>query len=151
MIIGFKTQTLSLVIFPIIIFGCATIDKARNYYPELEVSIPNLRSTVDYLTRLEPSRNYLNAEALNSVVSYLEKRFSVYGLRSEIQTFEAHGREYSNLIATLNADRPIRIIVGAHYDVCDDQPGADDNASGVAVLLEVARLMNSCSTVRLSF
>jgi len=125
------------------LLGCATIDKAGNYYPELEVSIPNLRSTVDYLTRLEPNRNYLNTEALNSVVSYLEKRFSAFGVGSEIQKFKVDGREYSNLIATLNAVRPTRIIVGAHYDVCGDQPGADDNASGVAVLLEVARLMNS--------
>jgi len=152
----FKTKTLSLVVFSIIIFGCATIGKAGNYYSELEVSIPNLRSTIDYLTKLEPNRKYLNPEALNSVVSYLENRFSAYGLRSEIQTFKVDGREYSNLIATLNADKPTRIIVGAHYDVCglhdpsshpDDccgnQPGADDNASGVAVLLEVARLMNS--------
>ena len=136
-------QTLPLVIFSIIIFGCATIDKAGNQYGELEVSIPNLRSTVNDLTRLGPNRNYLDTEALNSVVSYLGKRFSAYGLRSEVQTFKVDGREYSNLIATLNADGPTRIIVGAHYDVYDDQPGADDNASGVAALLEVARLMNS--------
>ena len=139
----FKTKTLSLVVFSIIIFGCTTIGNAGNRYSELEVSIPNLRSTIDYLTKLEPSRNHLNTEALNSTVSYLEKRFSDYGLMSEKQPFKVDGREYSNLIATLNADRPIRIIVGAHYDVCGDQPGADDNASGVAVLLEVARLMNS--------
>ena len=36
------------------------------------------------------------------------------------------------------------MVVGAHYDVCGNQPGADDNASGVAGLLELARMLSDC-------
>jgi Zn-dependent M28 family amino/carboxypeptidase len=51
------------------------------------------------------------------------------------------GNEYTNVIASYNSAKVKRLIVGAHYDVCGDQPGADDNASAVAGLLECARLV----------
>ena len=46
-----------------------------------------------------------------------------------------------NIICSINTDKKERIVIGAHYDVCGDQDGADDNASGVAGLLELARLL----------
>ena len=46
-----------------------------------------------------------------------------------------------NIIASFGPEKGSRVIVGAHYDVCGDQPGADDNASGIAGLLEIARLL----------
>ena len=62
---------------------------------------------------------------------------------SQRQTYRAGGHEVSNLIAELpgsgRADEIV--VVGAHYDTVPTTPGADDNASAVAVLLEVARLM----------
>ena len=57
------------------------------------------------------------------------------------QPFEVQGNEYKNIIATYNPDKKRRLIVGAHYDVCGDQPGADDNGSAVAGLLESARMV----------
>jgi len=45
------------------------------------------------------------------------------------------------VIASLGPDTPERIVVGAHYDASGDSPGADDDASGVAALLELARLL----------
>ncbi len=57
--------------------------------------------------------------------------------------FTLKGREYSNIIATgepLNS-RKDWLLVGAHYDAVVDSPGADDNASGVAVMIEVARML----------
>ena len=49
---------------------------------------------------------------------------------------------YRNIIASFGPPEAARIIIGAHYDVCGDQPGADDNASAVAGLLETARLLH---------
>ena len=54
----------------------------------------------------------------------------------------ADGRRYRNIIASFGPPDAERLIVGAHYDVCGDQPGADDNASAVAGLLETARLLH---------
>jgi len=48
---------------------------------------------------------------------------------------------YKNILASYQPEKSRRLIVGAHYDVCGNQPGADDNASAVAGLLETARLI----------
>ena len=50
------------------------------------------------------------------------------------------GVEFKNVICVIGKDRPKTIVVGAHYDVCEDQEGADDNASGVVGLLELVKL-----------
>jgi hypothetical protein len=65
------------------------------------------------------------------------------GLRVERQEFSFRGRRYQNVLGTTAArtpDRP-RILVGAHFDTVSGSPGADDNASGVAAMLETARLL----------
>jgi hypothetical protein len=54
-----------------------------------------------------------------------------------------NGNTYKNIIASFGPENGKRIIVGAHYDVCGNQDGADDNASGVAGILELARLLKT--------
>jgi Zn-dependent M28 family amino/carboxypeptidase len=51
------------------------------------------------------------------------------------------GNVYKNVLCSFGTENVKRIIVGAHYDVCGDQEGADDNASGVVGLLELARML----------
>lgn len=57
------------------------------------------------------------------------------------QEFLVGGSSFFNVVATFKGEVEEQIIVGAHYDACGEQPGADDNASGVAGLLELARLL----------
>jgi hypothetical protein len=57
------------------------------------------------------------------------------------QPFEAVGARYTNVVAALGPETPDVVVVGAHYDVAGEMPGADDNASGVAGLLELADLL----------
>ena len=57
------------------------------------------------------------------------------------QTYLINGNPYQNIIALFPSTNPARIVVGAHYDACADTPGADDNASGIAGILELARLI----------
>lgn len=59
----------------------------------------------------------------------------------DFQTFRADNREYVNVRCVIPGREEGRIIIGAHYDACGDTPGADDNASGVAGLIETARLL----------
>ncbi|MBI3134582.1 MAG: M28 family peptidase [Bacteroidetes bacterium] len=101
----------------------------------------NLYRHVDFLTSIRPWRNYRNPESLKQVCDYLRAEFSAYGYTSEDQKWIAETREYTNVIASYNTHKSKRLIVGAHYDVCGNQPGADDNASAVAGLLESARLV----------
>lgn len=50
-------------------------------------------------------------------------------------------QEFRNLSVSFGPEQGERFVIGAHYDVFGNQPGADDNASGVAALLELTRLM----------
>lgn len=88
----------------------------------------------------EKSRNYLNTETLDTVATYIKSVFEEHCDVAEYQEFMVNDRNYKNVIGTAGINNKKRIIVGAHYDVCGDQQGADDNASGVVALLELARL-----------
>jgi Zn-dependent M28 family amino/carboxypeptidase len=74
---------------------------------------------------------------------HIARELSTLGLEVELRPFSFRGRAYHNVVAVLpgrDARRP-HLLVGAHFDSTADTPGADDNASGVAALLECARLM----------
>jgi aminopeptidase YwaD len=80
---------------------------------------------------------------LLAVETFIEKEFGSYGLALESDYFSYRGKNFRNIIARLGAQRaaPL-IVVGAHFDSVEGTPGADDNASGVAVLLEAARYLS---------
>lgn len=100
---------------------------------------------VKALTAIEPARHYLNMDSLNKAAIYIYNEFEALGFDPQYQYFIVDGREYKNVIGVYNKDKQERVVAGAHYDVCGDQPGADDNASGVAGILETARLLKEHS------
>ena len=99
-----------------------------------------LYKDVEFFTQLKPSRNFANLESLAKCVDYIESVMASAGGESSRQNWNVGNNEYSNVIVSYNPEKEKRLIVGAHYDVCGDQPGADDNASAVAGLLECIRL-----------
>ncbi|HEY4651942.1 MAG TPA: M28 family peptidase [Pontibacter sp.] len=108
-----------------------------------ETDTLKLRQHVTTITGTSQARNHLNPDALNQVAAYIAREFGKLKGQVQEQVYTVAGSEYRNVIfSTGPADAP-RLVIGAHYDVCQDQPGADDNASGVAGLLELARLLNS--------
>lgn len=100
-----------------------------------------LYKDVEFLTSLTPARNHRNLETLEKSYTYIEAELQKAGAPTERQTWTAGGEEYVNILASYNTDKTRRLVVGAHYDVDGDQPGADDNASAVAGLLETARMV----------
>ncbi len=79
---------------------------------------------------------------LAAVENYIEKEFRSYGLAVENDNFSYRGRRFRNIIGRAGSNpRSPLIIVGAHFDSVTGTPGADDNASGVAVMLEAARTL----------
>jgi Zn-dependent M28 family amino/carboxypeptidase len=101
-----------------------------------------LRDHVQWLTHTSTARSYNNPRVLDSVANQIHTIFALYSDSVRMQEFRVKGKTYQNVIASFGTQFGERIIVGAHYDVCGDQPGADDNASGVAGLLELARLLS---------
>ncbi|HEX8327326.1 MAG TPA: M28 family peptidase [Hymenobacter sp.] len=101
-----------------------------------------LHADVTFLTNLQPARNCHNLQSLNKAADYIKGCFEKLSGTVSEQAFTADGRRYRNIIASFGPPEAERIVVGAHYDVCGDQPGADDNASAVAGLIETARLLH---------
>lgn len=81
-------------------------------------------------------------ESLRGTADYLRQQFTSLGLSTVSHEFSAWGRIYENVIATTPHDRDSSaapLILAAHYDTVIGSPGADDNASALAVLLDIAR------------
>jgi Zn-dependent M28 family amino/carboxypeptidase len=102
----------------------------------------NLSTHLEYLSVHLGERGIYRPENLKAAEDYVFKTFARHGYQPRRQTFIYQGSEVSNVIAgEQNPDG--YYILGAHFDTVAGTPGADDNASGVAVLLEVARLARS--------
>jgi hypothetical protein len=109
-------------------------------FPEM----PNrLKAHVLGLTSTSAPRNYQNIQALEEASVYIEKELDSIGYKHRQQSFMSNKKTYHNIIAFYGDTTKPRIVIGAHYDVCDEQMGADDNASGVAGLIELARRFKS--------
>ena len=79
---------------------------------------------------------------LTAVEGFIEKELETYGLIVESDYFSYRGRNFRNIVGRLSPHRARSLVIlGAHFDSVQGTPGADDNASGVAVLLEAARLL----------
>lgn len=100
-----------------------------------------IKSHLTAITKTEKFRTHRNVDQLNKTADYIKTVFSKYADSVLIQEYSVGGTVYKNVICSFGTENKKRIIVGAHYDVCDDQEGADDNASGVVGLLELSRLL----------
>ncbi len=102
------------------------------------------RIEVDLLkiTQTPKSRNYQNIKSLNTVADYIKSELIKACDSVIFQPYKVNGAIYKNVIGSIGMEHKKRIIIGAHYDVCGNQQGADDNASGVVGLLELARLLS---------
>lgn len=83
-------------------------------------------------------RDVGHPENLDRVAAYIGKAFAKAGGRVAEQPYRVGRSEYRNVIARFGPDAKERIVVGAHYDTAGPYPGADDNGSGVAGLIELA-------------
>jgi len=103
----------------------------------------NLKRHVRVLSGEIGERNFGKHKNLERAADYIRQEFINFGYAPEEQIYHLEGKPYRNIIAAKKGRvSPEReIIVCAHYDSVTGSPGADDNASGVAGLLELARLL----------
>jgi Zn-dependent M28 family amino/carboxypeptidase len=102
-----------------------------------------LRAHVVALAAGIGERNVLRPAALAAAAGYVREAWTAQGYDVRPQIYRVDGIDCANLeIEIAGVDRAAAIVlVGAHYDTVPGSPGADDNASGVAALLEVGRLL----------
>jgi len=108
----------------------------------VEVDARRLEKHVRVMAERFAPRDYTHVKNLDSVASYIRREFEQTGGRVSEQAFEVEGNTYRNVILQLGAETEERIVVGAHYDAAREYPGADDNASGTAGLIELAHLLD---------
>ena len=110
---------------------------------------PNrLHQHVLFLTQDVFPRDAAHPENLNRAAQHIHTLFSLTSPRVREQVYTADGIDYRNVIARYGPEEGPMLVVGAHYDAYGEYPGADDNASGAVVLLEIARLLDQASVKR---
>lgn len=100
-----------------------------------------LRRDVEHLAGEIGERNLTRYEGLRAAAAFLEASLASAGYAVGRQTYDVDGKACHNLeVERAGRDRPQDIvIIGAHYDSVEGSPGANDNASGVAGVLALAR------------
>lgn len=90
-------------------------------------------------------RHIWRVDALARAAAYITDTLKSCGYATASQGYEVHGQHVENVEAVLaGSSAPARVvIVGAHYDTVLGCPGANDNATGVAAMLELARRFSS--------
>jgi aminopeptidase YwaD len=110
---------------------------------ERMISTENLKGHVEKINfERSPDDGY---PGLEQAAQYIEKEFVKVGLDVKEDHFQWQGKFYRNIVADKTGRTfPNRVLIlGAHYDTVSGSPGADDNASAVSVLLEVARAIQA--------
>jgi Zn-dependent M28 family amino/carboxypeptidase len=102
-----------------------------------------LRLHVDRLAGLIGSRTLKRPKTIQATIGYINGQWNEMGHTTRDETYDALGDEATNIIVEKQGTKRTDeiVLLGAHYDTVATTPGADDNASAVAVLLEVSRLL----------
>src|SRR5262249_10739140 len=114
----------------------------RGESPETPVvDAARLRAHVEEISGELSPRSFDRPDNLDRAADYIRAELQRSSARVMDQAFVFEGYSYRNVIASFGPAEGERIVVGAHYDAFGSFPGADDNASGVAALLELSRLL----------
>ncbi|MCX6878094.1 MAG: M28 family peptidase [Verrucomicrobia bacterium] len=112
----------------------------QNHASTVRVSAERLKDHVSTLSQTFHPRDWEHPGNLEKCADYITTHFTKAGATVESQVFAVQGKRYRNVIGRFGAGQGGKVVVGAHYDSYSETPGADDNASGIAALIELAYL-----------
>ncbi len=115
------------------------ISKAAPLSPDEVTLREELRADVQKLAGEIGERNMRHYPQLNAAADFIENSFSRAGLHPRRDSYDLHGQACHNIEAEIPGTHPEIILIGAHYDSVFGSPGANDNGSGVAATLALAR------------
>jgi hypothetical protein len=122
------------------------ISEKRTLSADEMVLREELRNDVQKLAGEIGERNISHYAELSTAADFIEESFSHAGLRPRRDSYEIGGQGCSNIEAEIRGKRPEIILIGAHYDSVRGSPGANDNGSGVAATLALARRFSGKQT-----
>lgn len=133
-------------------YGCLIHMPGRSAEPPLPaLSAPEseardrLRRDVEELAGGIGERHMGRPEALERAAAFLEEQLRAAGYSPARQTYSVDGQPCSNIEVAVPGKDGAMLVVGAHYDSARGSPGANDNGSGVAALLELARRLRGAT------
>jgi peptidase M28-like protein len=124
------------------------VSKAAPLSPDEIALREELRADVQKLAREIGERNMWHYAQLNAAADFIEDSFSHAGLRTRRDSYDMRGQACHNIEAEIpgcvqgaavSSPPPSIIVIGAHYDSVFGSPGANDNGTGVAATLALAR------------
>jgi hypothetical protein len=103
----------------------------------------NLRNHVEMLASTIGERNISHYDNLERSAVYIEECLSKAGYSAKPQIYDVDGKPCRNIEVEILGKKYAKeiLVIGAHYDSAPNSPGADDNGSGVAAVLELAKLL----------
>lgn len=107
---------------------------------KIQADADKLKQHVVYLSETVAPRSFEHAPKLRAASRYIQVQLAAVGAQVVLQDVIVQDEKFTNVIARFGPTEGPLLVIGAHYDAHDTTPGADDNASGVAGLLELARL-----------
>ncbi|HEX7675839.1 MAG TPA: M28 family peptidase [Bdellovibrio sp.] len=112
-------------------------------HSEISVSAATLENDVRFLAGLTPNRSYHHTESMYKAEEFVSDKLKSFGYEVRLQSVDSYKTPFHNIIARYgDPNAKELVVIGAHYDAAGEHnPGADDNASGVAGLLEIARVL----------
>jgi hypothetical protein len=147
------TMTLIIVLLLVaVLLAAAWYSKRYRARPLAETPVPaadesalaaRLEAQVQMLAGHIGERNMWHPERLEQAARHIEGELAAAGCTVKDQPYQLEGRTVRNIVAEIKGqERPGEIVLlGAHYDSVFGSPGANDNATGVAVLIELARAL----------
>jgi Zn-dependent M28 family amino/carboxypeptidase len=102
-----------------------------------------LKNHVIFLSQTAAPRNSEHPENLDKVAKYIKAQLSKSTDSVEFQKYLVRNKEFKNVIAKYGPESSDLIVIGAHYDSYSSFAGADDNASGVAGLIALGKLVST--------
>lgn len=148
---------LVIILIPLIFLVLMIAMPGKSYSGPLPALSPEeseletrLKAHVSFLAEKIGERNVVAYEALQNASQYIEDFLKGQGYEVKSQEYTTQGKKVRNLVAEIpgGARATEIVVIGAHYDTVYDCPGADDNGSGVAGLLELARRLKSAHPSR---
>jgi hypothetical protein len=140
------TLILCLIIATCGVVACFLITQPLLSRPQPKQTVvvdpARLEIVVRELSQQFTPRDQTNPRNLDRAAAYIHDQLAETGGRVGEQAFVISGNTYRNVICSFGPESNERIVVGAHYDSYHEYPAADDNASGVAGLIELARLLS---------
>ena len=112
--------------------------------------VHQLYTHVEHLSVTIGSRSLYEYDKIEDTKRYIVSCLKTFGYIPTLQNYDYEGKTFSNIIVSIpGVTYPDEtVIIGAHYDTVYGTPGADDNASAVAVLLEMCRALKNVSPGR---